>query len=195
VASQRLCSIEGCDKKHKALGLCEHHYLKSRRVRASASDRHQRAARGAVQDFIKEMLDYSGDDCLIWPFGVSYQGYAVCSYLGKRRSASEIFCEARNGAKPAGHEPCHSCGNGHAGCVNPKHLSWKTHAENMRDMVDHGRSIRGTSHPVSKLSEADVRLIRENKDGFSQRKMSKIFKVSKSNIASIAQRKSWAWLS
>ncbi len=39
-------------------------------------------------------------------------------------------------------------------------LAWGTHLENMKDMVDHGRSNRGERSPVAKLNDNLVRAIR-----------------------------------
>jgi len=51
---------------------------------------------------------------------------------------------------------------------------------------------RGEQQKASKLSEKDVIKIRElSKMGFSQRKISKMFNMSKTNIAHIVNRKTW----
>lgn len=84
-------------------------------------------------------LDYEDTEwCLFWPFGRNQGGYAQVGRPSIK--VHRIMCERQNGPAPADKpEACHSCGNGHLGCVNPNHLIWKSHGENMSDMHRHGR--------------------------------------------------------
>jgi hypothetical protein len=89
----------------------------------------------------------------------------------------------------------HSCDN--PPCVNPKHLLLGTHAENMRDMVERGRSPKGgfpgEANGQAKLTEADVIEIRRLLQTKMRRyKIAERFNVAPSNITLIAQGKSWA---
>jgi len=84
-------------------------------------------------------------------------GYAGVSVNGKVRYAHHIACEHRNGPRPDGLHAAHECGN--RGCVNPRHLSWKTISANQMDRVRHGTSNRGERSPVHKLTESEVWVI------------------------------------
>jgi len=53
-------------------------------------------------------------------------------------------------------EACHTCGNGHLGCVNWTHIDPGTHSDNMVDRRDHGRDAIGSAHGRAILDEADV---------------------------------------
>lgn len=55
----------------------------------------------------------------------------------------------------------HKCDNTH--CVNPDHLFLGTQSENMADMHSKGRAVnpRGEAHSQAKLTESEVRSIRE----------------------------------
>ena len=84
--------------------------------------------------------DHAGDGCLIWPLGCDQEGRGqVCVGNGKVRKAHRVMCEMVNGPCPPGHQAAHECGNGHLGCVHPKHLKWKTQSANTLDRVRHGR--------------------------------------------------------
>jgi hypothetical protein len=62
-----------------------------------------------------------------------------------------------------GHEPkgilLHSCDNPR--CVNPHHLSEGTHADNMADCIAKGRNAKGSDFPHARLTEEQVKEIRE----------------------------------
>lgn len=89
--------------------------------------------------WIERHLDYPHDEwCLFWPFGLNQGGYAHVG--GDKIKVHRMMCERKNGPASADKpEACHECGNGHLGCVNPNHLTWKTHGANMSDMFRHGR--------------------------------------------------------
>lgn len=79
-------------------------------------------------------LKYDSDDCLIWPFSGSSNGYGSTVREGKKLYIHRYICELVHGPAPTPkHHAAHSCDNGPGGCVNFKHLSWKTSAENQLD--------------------------------------------------------------
>ena len=54
------------------------------------------------------------------------------------------------------HEAAHNCGKGHEGCFGAGCVEWKTHAENVADMVRHGTRLVGDASPGAKLSRDQV---------------------------------------
>lgn len=191
MAQTRLCSIEGCGKRHYGRGFCEPHY-------------HQRWSRGdfdAVKRkltntkealaWIDAHLDYSGEECLTYPFNTSDRGYAnVSGHPSGTRHVSRIMCEHRNGP-PTGEKPfaLHSCGNGHRGCVNQKHLRWGSYQDNANDMVAHGTDCRGEKGAHAKLAEEDVLFIRAS--SLLQRELAEMFGVRSTAISKIVRRERW----
>lgn len=81
--------------------------------------------------WLKAHIAHEGEECLIWPQSRNHQGYGQVGYFGKVKKAHHIMCRLAHGEPPTPkHHAAHSCGNGHGGCVHPKHLSWKTPTEN-----------------------------------------------------------------
>lgn len=189
----RKCSVSGCEQKHHAKGFCAVHHSRWKKY---GDPNKALWFRGDRIAFIKKAANYSGNECLLWPFGRDQHGHATVFWKGKKRKAARVVCELTNGrstkSKP---EAAHNCGNGHLGCLTPKHLRWDTHAGNMADMVRHGTSNRGQKNPNSKLSEQDVKKIRELLDErLPQNIIAKRFKVDPSSISNIFRGRNWEWL-
>lgn len=130
-------------------------------------------------------VGYSGDACLIWPFTQAADGYGAVRYEGRTVQAHRLMCELVHGAPPAGMIAAHSCGNGHTGCVNPHHISWKTQKENWVDRKAHGVPPNGNRW---RLTYADRMKIRELRGVHTQAELAEMFGTTRSNIGCI-QRK------
>jgi hypothetical protein len=114
---------------------------------------------------------------------------------GRSVKVSRFICELAHGEPPAsGQHAAHSCGNGHLGCVNPRHLSWKTAGENQMDRVAHGTSNRGRNHPCSKLSESDVQSIRRLIGRMPLKHIAEKFGINVGSVHGIKTGKNWTWL-
>lgn len=104
--------------------------------------------KGKSYAWIVEHVGYQGDDCLQWPFSVR-DGRGKVAYMGRRHYASRVMCQLAHGDPPTPqHEAAHECGNGHLRCMNPKHLKWKTKADNVLDTVKHG------THPQRRVTRS-----------------------------------------
>jgi hypothetical protein len=128
-------------------------------------------------------------ECWNWTKMVSDRGRALIK-VGRRnhhaaRVAYVVFKELSVGSE----QVCHSCDN--VLCVNPDHLWLGTHKDNMKDMSLKGRRD-GELNPKCKLSEEDIKVIRElHRCGSSMRSLARKFKVSKTHIGRIARNESW----
>jgi hypothetical protein len=140
----------------------------------------------------KHMADADGP-CLIWPFCRDNHGYGQGGINGENFKAHKKMCELVNGPRPSPkHQASHSCGNGHGGCVHPRHLSWKTGAQNQLDRRKHGTAGTnkyGRNGKVTVEIARQVLLLRgkETQDATARR-----FDISKPTVRNIYKGKSRA---
>ncbi len=183
------CCIEGCERLVyvKKFNFCRAHYLRYWR---HGSPFIGATFVGDPQKFIDTVaVTCTDDECLIWPFGTNAYGYAMKGGVYVAR----FVCEKVHGSPPSRNYDCaHSCGKGHLGCVNPKHLSWKTRAENHADKVVHGTHRRGERSNLAKLSQEEVLEIKYSKT--NQRITAELYGIDQSTVSDIRRGKSWAWL-
>lgn len=193
VRNKKACIAEDCGAPAHSRGMCEKHYKRFHRHGSPAGGG---TAKGDLVKFLYNVaIPSKTEACLRWPFAQNGVGYPVITIDGERKYAHRLVCEAAHGAPPTqNHEVAHACGNGHLGCVNPRHLRWATRPENMDDKVIHGTASRGVRHGNSKLSDDDVRSIRAMEGSACQREIADAFNVVQQTVHQILRRKSWAWL-
>lgn len=187
------CSIQGCNRAHYGKGLCQKHWT---RISANGDLKLRRRPNASGNKYMENVvLSYDRDECLPWPFSNNGVGYGTLWIDGASVYAHRLVCENTHGAPPTpSHFALHTCGNGHLGCVNPKHIRWGLPAENTADARDHGTIARGETHGRAKLSEADVLQIRAMKGEWSNAEIAQRFGVSTSLISLIHTRQRWAHL-
>lgn len=195
MANPKLCAVEGCGKTVEKRGWCNAHYARWRRSGDANEGRPLRAAPGAKADWLASHSTYSGDDCLRWPYAYNPNGYAESVVDGQKTSANRAMCILAHGPAPSDrHEAAHTCGNGGKGCLNPRHLRWKTAAENQSDRVTDGTSNRGVRAPANKLSEDQVRAIRLLEGAESRAVVATRYGITAQAVSLIWSRTNWAWL-
>lgn len=187
------CSVEGCNKtKLLAKGLCNAHYLRNYR---HGSPTGGSTGWGEARRWLLDALETDTDACIPFPYG-TYKGYGAVNIDGKTMAASRFIAIQAYGDEP-GLEAAHGCGN--RACCNKKHIRWATHAENMADMIAHGRTTRGRAHPraaginnkSARFSERDVRDIRSVERRVSARRLASLYGVTHAAILNIWTRKTW----
>jgi hypothetical protein len=140
-------------------------------------------------------IPYIRDECLIWPYSKGSNGYGLVKHNGKHALVHRLVCEEVNGPPPTlKHEAAHSCGNGHLGCVNPKHLRWDTPKGNAADRIIHGTHRRGERQWQAKLTVDKVLAIRSLEGKFTKKEIGNMFGVVRQTISDIILRKKWAHL-
>ena len=191
------CCVPGCANKvkNRARQLCSKHY---ERLRLYGDVNHTNGSTpyGAAQSFYEaRVLGCTTDDCLIWPYSRQGGGYGSICRHGKWRTVASLVCEDLYGQPPTPqHEAAHSCGNGHLGCVNPRHLRWATHSENLADRVEHGTANRGERHGNAKITRHDVRAIRMMAGKRSQREIAEALGTTRNIVQRVIYGETWAWL-
>lgn len=148
---------------------------------------------GRAMAWLREQVGHQGENCLIWPFAVDRDGYGMLVHERRKYKAHRWMCEAIHGAPPEpDHHAAHECGNGHRGCVNPRHLVWKTPAQNALDRLKHGTANSGTGRRARKLTVEQVQEILALKGKKKDVELAAIYNVSHSCIRKIQQGISWA---
>lgn len=183
----RVCSIEGCGKKHHSKGLCRAHYNRKKRHGSPHVILQRHCAFGEGRIFLERITET--DDCIWWPFGRSKAGYGqlVACLDGEKYTTAHRVSLALKVRKPfKGAHALHSCNNGGQGCVNPKHLYWGTDADNARDRCEAGRSgNRLKRHDVIEMMRIYLR------GGISQTQVGKKFGVCRQFVSRVLNGQSW----
>jgi len=183
MAATRICSVPDCSNPRKGRDtMCGPHAYRRNRYGSPTGGG---TFHGQPRAFLEAMVSTDSNECVFWPFG---SGYASIRVNGRYRKCHNLMCEMAHGPAPAPTlEAAHSCGNGHLGCVNPRHLRWATQDENRSDKVAH-RRLGG------KLSEEQVLLLRSLAGTEPIPSLAARFGISRASVHDIVTRRRWSWL-
>lgn len=126
-------------------------------------------------------------ECWRWTGATSGNGYGYIRVQGRPVKATRVAMQL-DGRDP-GTVARHTCDN--PICCNPAHLISGTQADNIRDMIDRGRSAR----PGAKLTAdavAEIRALLAAGGPTTQREVAAAFGVRQTAISYIATGRSWA---
>jgi hypothetical protein len=142
-------------------GYCSRHYSRWQKHGDPVAGR---TREGAVLEWLRQHVGYESEDCLIFPFARKKTGYGAVKFRGHIIAASRAMCFLAHG-DPVDERlvAAHSCGHGHLGCVNPKHLRWATSKENAADFAEHlkqGVVERAVRRKVSAEQVGEIRRLR-----------------------------------
>lgn len=154
--------------------------------------------------FEEKVLPEPMSGCHLWTAFANNMGYGTIGLggnRGKKAYAHRVAWTLENGDIPEGRCVLHRCDN--PLCVNVDHLFLGTKLDNSRDMVRKGRQSRnplptesqprGERHGCARLTEADVRRIRELKEeGVIAREIAARFGISKSHARRVYRGHSWS---
>lgn len=135
---------------------------------------------------------HKSDGCWFWIAGRNKQGYGLFKPdSGNCQLAHRFSWELVNGKIPEGACLLHRCDC--PPCVNPEHLFVGDRPQNTADMMNKGRFPVGERHWFSRLTDDDIREIRELRlSGISCREIGERFGVCQSNISAILRGERWA---
>ena len=101
-------------------------------------------------------------DCINWSKSLGHNGYGITTRNNKTYRAHRLaYCDYHNidHSDIKGMVVRHTCDN--RKCINPEHLVIGTHQDNMDDMKKRNRTAKGEAHGRAKLSEVDIKTIRD----------------------------------
>jgi hypothetical protein len=144
--------------------------------------------------FLDKVAPPDENGCHLWTACTMPNGYGQFWYVGRMVRAHRYAAGMLDW--PSEIQTRHLC-NVRA-CVNPEHLTFGSHADNMRDMVEADRQARqkGTDHGMSKLTEEEVLEIRRRyaDGGVTQRSLAAEYGVHRGTISRVVHREIWAHL-
>jgi hypothetical protein len=138
------CIAPGCARISVARGYCGRH------IQRIYKDLPIEEADSLPARFMRRVNQ--SDGCWLWTGHLCPQGYGQFSIFGRNVRAHRMAFELYVGYVPSSSLVCHRCDN--PTCVRPDHLFLGTHADNIRDMMLKGRSMKGRRHRDSRLAEA-----------------------------------------
>lgn len=146
-----------------------------------------RKGEGEAYKWLLAHVDYQGDDCLKWQFGGDPKSGRGClQHNGVRGWAHRWMCRLAHGEPPTPkHKATHDCGKGHEGCINPRHLKWKTQAGNLADCAIHGTQPKHYDGPQGRLTRIQAAAILESRGTKTMRELAAEFRVSEGTINDI----------
>lgn len=146
-------------------------------------------------------VDQSGGPDACWPWKgkrtPSRGGYGRLYETGVGRARRELAAHrvalafALGRPLQEGMEACHHCDNPPCCNPGPGHLYEGTKADNMRDMVERGRSLAGERHRRRTLTADEVRAIRAQAGTRPRKDLAAEFGVSGSAITLILNGTNW----
>jgi HNH endonuclease len=141
-SSSNKCSVEGCEDKYLASGLCRKHYLRVHRTGTTDPSSVTIAKELSAFDRLMLRINKLDNGCWIYSGRVTKKGYVhVKNDKGLMRFGHVIVYEHFYGKIPDNLEIDHKCER--RACLNPDHLEAVTHTENVRRAVNARKSDWG----------------------------------------------------
>jgi hypothetical protein len=141
--------------------------------------------------FLAKVCPESSSGCWLWRGQVRADGYGLVRFERKVHLAHRLAWKFFRGEIAPGLVVCHKCDV--RGCVNPEHLFLGTMMDNVKDMMEKGRSLHGEKHRSAKLTAEQVRRIKTMlaEDLLRVSDIAREYGVTHRTIACIARGTSW----
>lgn len=144
----RICSIDGCGKRHKARGVCNTHYARIRSVETRQPDyvvKHHDAWAEAAKPLETRLVErrrITERGCWEWTGAVTGHGYGRMSWNNHVERTHRLAAVCWMGFDLESDQVVrHKCDN--PPCFNPEHLEFGTQHDNVLDMHERGRARNG----------------------------------------------------
>ena len=189
----RVCSIDGCLRKHAAKGYCKKHYY---RIKLHGYNRETIYDYESIDRIDLKTKINPITKCKEWILSTCGSGYGSFRINGKLTKAHRFVWEHYNGKIPKGMNILHRCDN--PKCCEISHLFLGTQADNVADMVNKKRytSCSGAKNGNSKLTEKEVIKIKELiNTGMNQYVIARHFNITQPVVSAIKLMKIWKHIS
>ena len=186
----KTCSVHLCNQEAHSgdKGLCKSHVARIRRY----GDVYTGGTySGSPEAFLRSLIGIDFDSCILWPFAKGKHGHGQIYINGRLTNAHRFMLMLNSGAPDdETQEACHDplkCNN--RGCVNPNHLRWASHHENMLDKFHSNTQPIGEKIHNSILTESSVKFVR--KSTLSNSDLAKMFGVAPRTIRDAKSGRTW----
>lgn len=125
----KTCTIDGCDRPHKARGWCHKHYMHWHTYGVAEAPQPTIGERLAARSAPATTL-HNGTACIEWRGTRTPGGYGQMSVDNRHQYVHRLAWELTHGPIPSGLQIDHLCRN--RACLNPDHLEPVTGEENTR---------------------------------------------------------------
>lgn len=181
----RTCSVEGCDRKHRAHGLCDLHRQRFKKYGRTdlptMADRFWRR----VDKSHRQAEFHMATSCWL------YHGRLDGGYGSATGGAHRAAWRLTYGEIPRGLHVLHRCDV--KPCCRPTHLFLGTNKDNMADLARKGHPNRGEGNGSSRLSDAQRQEIcaRWIAGGITKAELSRQYGVARTTIIRTIRRGPW----
>lgn len=145
-----------------------------------------------IELFLDKVSPVPWTGCWLWTATSDQSGYGMFGIggSGNTNRAHRLSYEHFVGPIPPGMMACHVCDT--PSCVNPDHIFIGTPADNSADRDRKGHVAVGARNGKSKVSDDEVRFIRQS--SLSERKIAKVLGFHRGTINAIRSGRTWGHL-
>lgn len=158
----------------------------------STECKYQARALSIDERFHERVASPDENGCMLWTHSTDSKGYGRLWYEGGRIGAHRLAWEIHHGIPvPEGMQVNHHCDN--PLCCNPAHLYVGSQADNMQDMADRDRSLKGEKHPNTNLTARQVAMIRYRyaEGGISHQQLADAYHIGRSTVGQLIRGDRW----
>ena len=146
------------------------------------------------EQFWGRMSPEPNTGCLLWIGSYYHYGHGSAWHQGQKWQAHRLAWTLARGPIPEGAWICHKCNV--PACCNPDHLYVGDAQTNQRDIDESGHRAKGERQGLSKLTEENVRAIRQEYRRYSDTHgapaLAKKYGVTRTTILHAASGFTWS---